>query len=92
MIITMGMMFLLFASGIFWDLNRIDDPVSRDLLLTYNPIAFIIDSYRQVLMYQSGYDLNHLLVLSLIVVTLLIFVHYFMQVNSRRIASRVIAS
>jgi lipopolysaccharide transport system permease protein len=92
MIINMGMMFLLFASGIFWDLNRIDDPIKRELLLTYNPLAFLIDAYRQVLMYQSGYDLNHLIVLLLIVIALLLFMHNFMKVNSRKIASRVIAS
>lgn len=92
MFINMGMMFLLFASGIFWDLNRIDDPIKRDLLLTYNPIAFLIDAYRQVLMYQSVYNLKHLIVLFLIVAVLLLVIHLFMRANSRRIALRVIAS
>ena len=50
LLIQLGMVFLLFMSGIFWDLNVIADTRLRDGLLVLNPLANLIDCYRQVLM------------------------------------------
>jgi len=50
MLISMAMMGLMFSSGIFWDLNEVSSPEVRHFLLTYNPLAALIDAYRQVLM------------------------------------------
>ncbi|MFV8819705.1 ABC transporter permease [Haliea sp. E17] len=58
--IPLGMTFLLFTSGIFWDIREIDDPQKIDLLLTVNPLAFIIDAHRQILMHNTAPDLFHL--------------------------------
>ncbi len=63
--IPLGMTFLLFTSGIFWDVRELGDPAKIDLLLTVNPIAFILDAHRQVLMHHTAPDLLHLLVLGL---------------------------
>jgi len=60
-LIGLGMMFLMFTSGIFWDVNALD-PDKAALLLAVNPLAFILDAYRQVLMYDSTPDMYHLLV------------------------------
>jgi lipopolysaccharide transport system permease protein len=92
MMINMGMMFLLFASGIFWDVNNIVDPGQRDLLLIYNPLAFIVDSYRQILMYSNVYDIRHMFTLACVVFVLLFLVHNLMSKLSRNIASRVLTS
>jgi lipopolysaccharide transport system permease protein len=48
-LITTGMMALMFASGIFYDYQRIILPEHRDLFLL-NPLALLLKNYRQVLM------------------------------------------
>ncbi|MEH6591035.1 MAG: ABC transporter permease [Halioglobus sp.] len=58
--ISLGMVFLLFTSGIFWDVRSLGDPAKTDLVLALNPLAFMLDAYRQVLMYQNMPDLAHL--------------------------------
>jgi lipopolysaccharide transport system permease protein len=63
MLIQLGMMFLLFVSGIFWDPRSLPDPQMTDLVLILNPLAFIIDAYRQILLDGVAPDLQHLLVL-----------------------------
>jgi lipopolysaccharide transport system permease protein len=65
-LINMGLIFLMFASGIFWDLHDIQNEYWRDLVMTLNPLAFIIDSYRQIIMEGEMYNLNHLSALFLI--------------------------
>lgn len=54
LLIQLGMVFLLFMSGIFWDLNVIADTRLRDGLLVLNPLANLIDCYRQVLMFGAA--------------------------------------
>jgi lipopolysaccharide transport system permease protein len=89
-LINMGMLFLMFASGIFWDVNAIPDPALRELLFLYNPIAFLIDGYRQVLMEHRLYDLTHLAVLAAVIVLILILAHKLLQKTSRVIAAQVV--
>jgi len=60
MVIGLGMLFLMFTSGIFWDVRDLGDPEKTALLLAVNPLAFILDAYRQVLMYNQPPDWLHL--------------------------------
>ncbi|KGE03839.1 ABC transporter permease [Pseudohaliea rubra] len=60
MLISLGMIFLLFTSGIFWDVRGLADPAMTEAVLVLNPVAFIIDAYRQVLMEGAAPDLAHL--------------------------------
>lgn len=60
-LISLSMIFLMFTSGIFWDIRALDDPFKTELLLTVNPLAFLLDAYRQILMYQTPPDMVHLL-------------------------------
>ncbi len=90
MLINMGMMFLLFASGIFWDINSIANVDMRDSVLTWNPIAFLIDAYRQVLMYGSVYDLGRLAWLAAVVCVGLLIMHMVLHKNSKLIAEKVV--
>ena len=46
----LGMVFLLFVSGIFWDIDSIGNAALRENLLLVNPMASLIDLYRSVLM------------------------------------------
>ena len=52
-LIQLGMMFLLFVSGVFWDVNAVADSDVRRWLLLLNPLAALIDAYRQILLLGS---------------------------------------
>lgn len=90
MLIAMGMMALMFVSGIFWDINTIPDPQIREWVLTYNPLAFLIDGYRQVLMEQSIYSLEHLGWLASIVLAGVVLMHLLLHKTSRMIAAKAL--
>jgi len=89
-LIPLGMTFLLFTSGIFWDVRDISDPGKVELLLTLNPIAFILDAYRQVLMYQASPDVSHLMQVGLAFMLLLILTLAFMRRGSQYLALKVL--
>lgn len=91
-LIGMGIMFMMFSSGIFWDINDISDPVKRDLLLTWNPLAYLIDGYRHVIMHGTLYDVQHLLWVALVSVGAIGVMHLIYMWKSQAIASRVINS
>jgi lipopolysaccharide transport system permease protein len=66
MVISLGTAFLLFTSGIFWDVRGLGDPRMTELVLAFNPLAFILDAYRQILMVGAAPDLLHLAVIGVI--------------------------
>ncbi len=92
MLIQMGMMFLMFSSGVFWDVSRISNVELREALLTWNPLAFLLDAYRQVIMHNALYDLQHLGVLCAVVLTGLLLVHGLYRAHSQLIAAKVMNS
>lgn len=57
-LVQMGTLFLLFMSGVFWDINAIADETARQWLLRLNPVAALIDAYRQVLMQGTQPNLS----------------------------------
>ncbi|WP_435219055.1 ABC transporter permease [Luminiphilus sp. nBUS_07] len=61
LLINLGMLFLLFMSGVFWDLNDIGNEATREAVLLWNPVAFLLHSFRQALLWQQTPDLGHLL-------------------------------
>ena len=65
LLINLGMLFLLFMSGVFWDLNAIGDPSTQEALLFWNPVAFLLHSFRQALLWQQIPDISHLIGLTL---------------------------
>ena len=62
------MLFLLFMSGVFWDLNAIGDQATQDAALMWNPVAFLLHSFRQALLWQQTPDLSHLMGLTLFLI------------------------
>jgi len=80
----------MFASGIFWDINSIHDASLRELVFVYNPVAFLIDSYRQVLMENSLYSMSHLAWLAGAILAGLVLCHHLLHKTSRTIAAKVI--
>lgn len=61
LLVQLGTVFLLFMSGVFWDLNAIADTETRQWLLILNPLATLIDAYRQVLMMNAAPNVTNLL-------------------------------
>lgn len=46
---------LMFGSGIFWDVRDLPEK-AQNLILTWNPLAYLLDAYRQVLLYGEHFD------------------------------------
>ena len=92
MIINMSVLFLMFMSGVFWDLDQITDPVKRDLLVTWNPLAYLIDAYRKVLMHHEMFDVGHAVKLTGVLLVGLAIMHVIYRLKSQTLASKVINS
>lgn len=83
-IISMGMLFLMFASGIFWDINDIQDEYWRNMMLVVNPLAFLIDAYRKVLMYNEPLNIPHLTAIGIASIGAIAASHvFFKRANSK---------
>ena len=92
LVVPLGMTFLLFSSGIFWDVRDIGDPLKTDLILTLNPVAFLIDAYRQILMYQTPPDAMHMAMMGLILTVILVATVWFMRRSSQYLALKTLTS
>ncbi len=91
MFISLGMIFLMFTSGIFWDARSLD-PEMGQRVLTVNPLAFILDAYRQVLMYDTPPELGHLLLIGVGFGVLAVLVLAYMRSASRYLALRALTA
>lgn len=56
MIIQVLMMGLMFGSGVFWDVNALENESLKEIVFTFNPMVSILDAYRVVLMHKTGLD------------------------------------
>ncbi len=91
-LISLGMMFLIFTSGIFWDVRDLDDPHKTDMVLDMNPLAFLIDAYRQITMYDTPPDMLHLLTLGAAFGALLCVMVLLMRRGSQYLALRALTA
>lgn len=91
-LISLGMVFLMFISGVFWDVRDLADPGKIDLVLAINPIAFMIDAYRQVLMHQTAPDPTHLLLIGVFFGLMLALVGWLTHRRSQYLALKVLTS
>lgn len=92
LVINLGMTFLLFTSGIFWDVRDLGDPAKTDLILALNPLAFMLDAYRQILMYESVPDLLHLLQIAVVSIIIIVVMGRFIRRSSQFLALKVLTS
>ena len=92
LLIPLGMIFLMFASGIFWDIRDIPDPTASAMLLKLNPVAFLIDAFRAVLMYDEPPNLFHLVILLVCVSVTVGISALILTTNSKYLAMRVLSS
>ena len=90
--ISLGMVGLMFTSGIFWNVRTLADPQMTDLIFAVNPIAFLLDAYRQVLMFGTPPDLIPLLRVASGSCLLLIAVLSFMRRKSKLLALKTLAA
>lgn len=89
MVIAMISMALLFTSGVFWDVRALPNQEVAEMILLYNPFAFLLDAHRQVLMYGNVPDLQHLGWVALIAMLLLAIMHVVYKVQSQFIAKQL---
>ena len=92
LLINLGMLFLLFMSGVFWDLSAISDQSTQEALLFWNPVAFLLHSFRQVLLWQQTPDLAHLIGLALLLLGGLALVANGMARYRYYLAQRVVTT
>ncbi len=92
LIIPLGMTFLLFTSGIFWDVRDLGDPQKTELILALNPLAFILDAYRQILMYQAPPDITHLLQIGVASCVIIVVMVRVMRKGSQYLALKVLTA
>ncbi len=91
MVISLSMTFLMFTSGVFWDARALGDPQKTELVLAVNPLAFIIDAYRQVLLHAAAPDWLHLLQIACGAIVLLVVVVAVMRKSSQFLALRTLS-
>lgn len=90
--VSMGTIFLLFVSGIFWDPRDLPDPGVTELVLAVNPLAFLIDAYRQVLMAGLAPDGWHLLAIAAGCVVAIGLMLQLMRQTDQFLALKVVTS
>jgi lipopolysaccharide transport system permease protein len=90
-LISLGMLFLLFTSGIFWDVRTLD-PEKMKMVLDANPMAFLLDAYRQIMMHNTSPDMFHLLTIGAGFGALLSVMVLFMRHRSQYLALRALTA
>jgi lipopolysaccharide transport system permease protein len=91
-VIPLGMMFLLFTSGIFWDIHAIGNPEKSELILALNPLAFLLDANRQVLLHSTQPDMVHLSLIGVGSGLLIVVMLGLLRKNSQFLALKVLTS
>ena len=92
LLISLAMVFLLFISGVFWDVRTLPDPAMADWVLALNPLAFLIDAYRQVLMFGQAPDLAQLVAVGLSAAALIAAMLVLMRRSGQFLALKAITS
>jgi len=91
-LISLGMLFLMFTSGIFWDVRSLSDPDKIAMVMAMNPLAFIVDCYRQIMMHNTPPDMLHLLTIGAGFGALLCAMVLLMRHKSQYLALRALTA
>jgi lipopolysaccharide transport system permease protein len=92
LLISLGMVFLMFTSGIFWDVRSLSDPEMSELVLRVNPMAMILDAYRQVFMNNEMPDLFALSRIGMVFLAIAAVMTHLMNRNSKTLALRALTA
>ena len=90
MVVPLAMVFLLFVSGIFWDPRALPDPAKTELVLGLNPVAFIVDAYRQIFLVGAAPDAMHLLLVGVGSGLFVLFMLWLIRRNSQYLALKAL--
>ena len=91
-LISLGVMFLLFMSGIFWDVRTLGDPEKTQLVLNLNPLCFILDAFRQIMMFNTPPDMVHLAAIGAGFGLLLLVMVVLMRVGAQYLALKALTA
>jgi lipopolysaccharide transport system permease protein len=89
--IALAMTFLMFVSGVFWDVRELGDARTAELVLALNPLAFILDAYRQVLLHAAAPDWLRLAQIAFGSAVLLVIMVLVMRRSSQYLALRALS-
>ena len=89
-VVQLATMALMFGSGIFWDVRALTKE-SQDLVFALNPLAYLLDAYRQVLLYQGDFDSIGLIVWSVVSVLLVYLANRLVRQYQSELTLRVIS-
>jgi lipopolysaccharide transport system permease protein len=89
--IPLLMTFLLFTSGIFWDVRGLANPEKTELVMLLNPLAFVLDAHRQALLYQTSPDAFHLLMIGFTSALIIFAMASLMRLKSQYLALKVLS-
>lgn len=83
-LISLFMMGMLFSSGIFWDINSINDQDIAELIYNINPLALYIDSFRKILMEGETLEMSRFIIPTIInVIITLASLYGFHRANNK---------
>jgi lipopolysaccharide transport system permease protein len=91
-LISLGMLFLMFTSGIFWDVRSLSDHRKIEMVMAVNPLAFMVDCYRQIMMHDTPPDMLHLLTIGTGFGALLCVMVLVMRRRSQYLALRALTA
>jgi len=89
-VVQLATMALMFGSGIFWDVRSLTER-GQDFILTWNPLAYLLDAYRQVLLYDSAFDVDGLLVWSAMSIVVVYVTNRLIRVYHSHLTLSVLA-
>ena len=89
-VVQLATMALMFGSGIFWDVRSLS-ATAQDFILTWNPLAYILDAYRQVLLYASPFNPVGLLVWSVVSIAVVYVTNRLIRTYSSQLTLSVMA-
>lgn len=91
-LISLGVMFLMFTSGLFWDVRDLDDPAMTEMVLNVNPLAFILDAFRQIMLHNTPPDMVHLAAIGVGFGAIVCTMVLIMRASSQFLALRAITA
>jgi lipopolysaccharide transport system permease protein len=91
-LIALGMMFLMFTSGIFWDVRGLSDPAKTELIMAINPVAFMVDCYRQIMISDIRPDMVQVFTIGAVFGAILCVMVLLMRRGSQYLALKVITA
>ncbi len=91
-LVSLGIVFLLFVSGVFWDINDMQNAEALRWLKILNPLAFLLDAYRQIFLWQQSPNIHHLVGLAVVLIAILAGLTKLYFRFDQQLARRVIAA